>query len=58
MYSPNDVSEIYDNIPRGFSNFRKKCEKLLNIKDILPPPKPLSLDNKIDEFLMFLHYLI
>ena len=49
MYSPNDVSEIYDNIPRGFSNFRKKCEKLLNIKDILPPPKPLSLDNKIDE---------
>ena len=42
MYSPNDVSEIYDNIPRGFSNFRKKCEKLLTIRDILPCPKQLE----------------
>ena len=49
MYSPNEVGEIYDNIPRGFSNFRKKCEKLLTIKDILPSPKQLNIDNQIDE---------
>ena len=49
MYSPNDVSEIYENIPRGFSNFRKKCEKLLTIRDILPCPKQLDIHNQIDE---------
>ena len=49
MYSPYEVGEIYDNIPRGFSNFRKKCEKLLTIKDILPSPKQLNIDNQIDE---------
>ena len=27
LYSPEDVKNIYENIPRGFSNFRKKCEK-------------------------------
>jgi len=49
MYSPNDVSEIYENIPRGFSNFRKKCEKLLTVKDIIPSPTQLNIDNQIDE---------
>ena len=49
MYSPNDVSEIYENIPRGFSNFRKKCEKLLTVKDIIPSPTKLNIDNQIDE---------
>ena len=49
MYSPNDVSEIYEKIPRGFSNFRKKCEKLLTIRDILPCPKQLNIHNQIDE---------
>ena len=47
LYSPNDVKTLYDNIPRGFSNFRKKCEKYLSIDDILPIPKPLNPGNKI-----------
>ena len=42
LFSPSDVSGVYENIPRGFSNFRKKCEKLLSIDDIVPSPKPLS----------------
>ena len=47
LYSPNDVKTLYDNIPRGFSNFRKKCEKYLSVDNILPIPKPLNNDNKI-----------
>ena len=47
LYSPNDVKTLYDNIPRGFSNFRKKCEKYLSVDDILPIPKPLNPGNKI-----------
>ena len=47
LYSPKDVKSIYDNIPRGFSNFRKKCEKYLSVDNILPIPKPLNNDNKI-----------
>ena len=49
MYSPSDVSEVYENIPRGFSNFRKKCEKLLDIKEIIPAPKSLDTNNLIEE---------
>ena len=47
LYSPNDVRTLYENIPRGFSNFRKKCEKYLSVDDILPIPKPLHFENKI-----------
>ena len=47
LYSPNDVKTLYENIPRGFSNFRKKCEKYLSVDDILPIPEPLDFDNKI-----------
>ena len=47
LYSPTDVKTLYENIPRGFSNFRKKCEKYLSVDDILPIPKPLNTDNKI-----------
>ena len=47
LYSPNDVKTLYDNIPRGFSNFRKKCEKYLSVDDTLSIPKPLNSDNKI-----------
>ena len=47
LYSPKDVKTLYDNIPRGFSNFRKKCEKYLSVDNILPIPKPLNNDNKI-----------
>ena len=47
LFSPNDVSSLYDNIPRGFSNFRKKCEKYLSVNDTLSIPKSLSSDNKI-----------
>ena len=47
LFSPNDVRSLYDNIPRGFSNFRKKCEKYLSVDDILSIPKPLNSDNKI-----------
>ena len=47
LYSPNDVKTLYDNIPRGFSNFRKKCEKYLSVDNILPIPNPLNNDNKI-----------
>ena len=47
LYSPNDVKTLYDNIPRGFSNFRKKCEKYLSVDNILPIPKPLNNNNKI-----------
>ena len=49
LFSPSDVSEIYENIPRGFSNFRKKCEKYLSIDDIIPTPKPLNKNNLIKE---------
>ena len=47
LYSTKDVKTLYDNIPRGFSNFRKKCEKYLSVDNILPIPKPLNNDNKI-----------
>ena len=47
LFSPNDVSSLYDNIPRGFSNFRKKCEKYLSVNDTLSIPKSLNSDNKI-----------
>ena len=47
LFSPNDVRSLYDNIPRGFSNFRKKCEKYLSVNDILSIPKSLNSDNKI-----------
>ena len=47
LFSPIDVRSLYDNIPRGFSNFRKKCEKYLSVDDILSIPKPLNSDNKI-----------
>ena len=47
LFSPNDVKGLYDNIPRGFSNFRKKCEKYLSVNDILSIPYSLNPDNKI-----------
>tara|TARA_Y200000002_G_scaffold378487_1_gene385955 strand:- start:748 stop:1995 length:1248 start_codon:yes stop_codon:yes gene_type:complete len=47
LFSPNDVRSLYDNIPRGFSNFRKKCEKYLSVYDTLPIPRSLDSDNKI-----------
>lgn len=47
LFSPNDVRSLYDNIPRGFSNFRKKCEKYLSVNDTLSIPKSLNSDNKI-----------
>ena len=47
LFSPNDVKGLYDNIPRGFSNFRKKCEKYLSVNDILSIPNSLNPDNKI-----------
>ena len=47
LFSPNDVKSLYDNIPRVFSNFRKKCEKYLSVDDTLSIPKPLNSDNKI-----------
>ena len=49
LYSPESVKEIYENIPRGFSNFRKKCEKYLNIEYPLQIPKPLDKKNNIDD---------
>ena len=49
LYSPESVKEVYENIPRGFSNFRKKCEKYLNISYPLQIPKPLDKKNNIDE---------
>ena len=47
LFSPNDVRSLYYNIPRGFSNFRKKCEKYLSVNDTLSIPKSLNSDNKI-----------
>nr|AOE07530.1 conserved hypothetical protein [uncultured bacterium] len=47
LFSPNDVKGLYDNIPRGFSNFRKKCEKYLSVNDTLSIPNSLNPDNKI-----------
>lgn len=47
LFSPNDVRSLYDNIPRGFSNFRKKCEKYLSVNDTLSIPKSLNSDNKV-----------
>ena len=49
LYSPESVKEVYENIPRGFSNFRKKCEKYLNITHPLQIPKPLDKKNNIDD---------
>ncbi|MFL2622554.1 MAG: DASH family cryptochrome [Candidatus Marisimplicoccus sp.] len=49
MYSPNDVSKVYENIPRGFSNFRKKCEKLLYVENVISYPSSLDTKNLIDE---------
>ena len=49
LYSPESVKEVYENIPRGFSNFRKKCEKYLNIPYPLQIPKPLDKKNNIDD---------
>ena len=49
MYSPDDVSKVYENIPRGFSNFRKKCEKFLSIENVISYPSSLDTKNLIDE---------
>ena len=49
LYSPESVKEVYENIPRGFSNFRKKCEKYLNIEYPLQITNPLEKKNNIDE---------
>ena len=49
MYSPDDVSKVYENIPRGFSNFRKKCEKFLSIENVISYPSSLDIKNLIDE---------
>jgi len=49
LYSPESVKEVYENIPRGFSNFRKKCEKYLDIIHPLQIPKPLDKKNNIDD---------
>ena len=49
LYSPESVKEVYENIPRGFSNFRKKCEKYLSITYPLQIPKPLDKKNNIDD---------
>ena len=49
LYSPESVKEVYENIPRGFSNFRKKCEKYLDIEYPLQIPKPLDKKNNIDD---------
>ena len=49
LYSPKSVKEVYENIPRGFSNFRKKCEKYLNIEYPLQIPTPLDKKNNIDD---------
>lgn len=49
LYSPERVKTIYDNIPRGFSNFRKKCEKYLDIESITPIPNKMDQNNVLDE---------
>jgi len=49
LYSPERVKTIYDNIPRGFSNFRKKCEKYLNVESITPIPDKMDKSNVLDE---------
>ena len=49
LYSPERVKTIYDNIPRGFSNFRKKCEKYLDIESITPIPDKMDQNNLLDE---------
>ena len=48
LYSPEDVKNIYENIPRGFSNFRKKCEKYLKVSSPISIPKPMNEDNLLD----------
>ena len=49
LYSPERVKTIYDNIPRGFSNFRKKCEKYLDVESITPIPDKMDQSNVLDE---------
>ncbi|MEK9755744.1 MAG: DASH family cryptochrome [Bacteroidota bacterium] len=49
LYSPERVKTIYDNIPRGFSNFRKKCEKYLDVESITPIPNKMDQNNVLDE---------
>jgi deoxyribodipyrimidine photo-lyase len=49
LYSPERVKTIYDKIPRGFSNFRKKCEKYLDIESITPIPDKMDQSNVLDE---------
>ena len=48
LYSPKDVKNIYENIPRGFSNFRKKCEKYLEVEPPISIPKPMNHDNLLN----------
>ena len=48
LYSPKDVKNIYENIPRGFSNFRKKCEKYLEVEHPISIPKPMNHDNLLN----------
>jgi len=49
LYSPERVKTIYDNIPRGFSNFRNKCEKYLDVENITPIPNKMDQDNVLYE---------
>ena len=48
LYSPEDVKNIYENIPRSFSNFRKKCEKYLKINSPISIPKPMNENNLLE----------
>ena len=50
LYDPNDLD--INNISNVFTNFRKHCEKKLNVKDLVEYPKKLLEDNLLrDDYL-------
>ena len=50
LYDPNDLD--INNISNVFTNFRKHCEKKLNVKDLVEYPKKLIEDNLLkDDYL-------
>lgn len=48
LFHPNDIPfKSYNDIPEVFTNFRKGCEKITQVRKLLPIPKAKPLENRI-----------
>ena len=43
LFNPNDLNHNINQTPEIFSNFRKNCEKNINVRSLLPKPNVLAV---------------